>query len=216
HPDRDRDRRCPRGRPRAVRRGVGRQADDPRCRRRDRRGVPLRADRHARARQARPRGDQGDPAHARAGRAAVMNPRIPMRALLISILLFGCGAPQVRPENDLSESIRIFNDGVRWERFAAAASSIPPKQRSQFVDEMDQRAGDLKITDYEIVNVDSRGERAARVQIKLSWYKASEGTVHETHAIQTWERHGQIWMMVDESRLRGAEMPGLGEPVMKD
>jgi hypothetical protein len=139
-----------------------------------------------------------------------------MRAMLITILMLGCGAAQVRSQDDLSESIRSFNEGVRWERFAVAASSLPPPQRSQFVDDMDQRANDVKITDYEVVRVDPRGEQAARVQIKMSWYKPIEGTVYETHAMQTWERHGKIWWMVDETRLRGAEMPGLAESVMKD
>jgi hypothetical protein len=122
-------------------------------------------------------------------------------------------------EPDLFESVRQFNEGVRWERFGNAAGAIPPKERSQFVDEMDQRAGDLKITDYEVVRVDPHGEREAKVQVKLSWYKASEGTLRETHAVQTWERHGKSWWMVDEIRLRGAEMPGLSErpeSVMKD
>jgi hypothetical protein len=70
-----------------------------------------------------------------------------------------------------------------------------------------------------LVRVDPRGTNEAKVHIKVSWYKASEGTVHETHALQTWERHGKSWWMVDEIRLRGAEMPGLSEPrdsVMKD
>ena len=136
-----------------------------------------------------------------------------MRTAVLALVLFACGAPQVRAEEDLSESIRQFNDGVRWERFAVAASSIPPAQRSQFVDDMDERASDLKITDYEVVRVDPRGRTEASVHIKLSWYKASEGTVHETHALQTWERHGKAWWMVDESRMRGTEMPGLPEPV---
>ena len=136
-----------------------------------------------------------------------------MRTALIAVLALGCGAPQMRPEYDLSESVRQFNDGVRWGRFGLAATSIPPPQRSHFVDEMDERAGDLKITDYEVVRVDPRGRTEASVHIKLSWYKASEGTVHETHALQTWERHGKVWWMVDESRMRGTEMPGLSEPV---
>jgi hypothetical protein len=139
-----------------------------------------------------------------------------MRTALLAIVLLACGAPQVRTEEDLSESIRQFNDGVRWGRFAVAASSIPPPERSHFVDEMDERASDLKITDYEVVRVDPHGKTEAAVHVKLSWYKASEGTVHETHALQTWERHGKSWWMVDESRMRGAEMPGLAEPVMKD
>lgn len=142
-----------------------------------------------------------------------------MRAAVMAILMLGCGAASLRSEADLSESVRQFNDGVRWERFGAAATAIPPKERSQFVEDMDQRADDLKITDYEVVRVDPRGEREARVQIKLSWYKTSEGTVHETHAVQTWERRGKTWWMVDEIRLRGAKMPGLAESpqsVMKD
>jgi hypothetical protein len=135
---------------------------------------------------------------------------------LAALLVAACGAPLMRSENDLSESIRQFNDGVRWQRFSVAASSIPPPQRSEFLDTMDERSGDLKITDYEVINVDARGASAARVQIKLSWYKASENTVHETHAIQTWERHGKVWWMVDETRLRGSEMPGLAESVVKE
>lgn len=137
-----------------------------------------------------------------------------MRAILISLLLIGCAA--ARAESDLPESIRQFNDGVRWGRFEVAANAVPVKQRAQFVDEMDERSSDLKITDYEVVKVAPRGDREARVQIKLSWYKASEGTLRETHALQTWERHGKAWLMVDETRLRGAEMPGLSESVMKD
>jgi uncharacterized protein YcfL len=140
-----------------------------------------------------------------------------MRAVLITFLLFGCGGAQVRSsQDDLADQIRSFNDGVRWERFGVAASSLPPRQRAEFVEEMDERATEVKITDYEVVKVDARGEREAHVQIKMTWYKTSEGTVHETHAMQTWELHGKAWLMVDESRLRGPEMPGLTESVMKD
>jgi hypothetical protein len=143
-----------------------------------------------------------------------------MRAALITVLMLGCGAAALHGDTDLSESVRQFNEGVRWERFAAAAAAIPPPERSQFLDDMDERSGDLKITDYD--SLEAGGARAARVQVKLSWYKASEGTVHETHALQTWERHGKAWWMVDAIRLRGAQMPGLPEApetarsVMKD
>ena len=50
----------------------------------------------------------------------------------------------------------------------------------------------------------------------MEWYSDSEGTVHETHATQTWEKRGKDWMMVDEARLKGTEMPGLPEPLMTD
>lgn len=137
-----------------------------------------------------------------------------MRAILITALVLGCGAGA--SESSLPDTVRQFNEGVRWGRFEVAANAVPPKERAQFVDDMDERANDLKITDYEVVKVAPRGSSEARVQVKLSWYKASEGTVHETHALQTWERHGKAWWIVDATRLRGAEMPGLAESATKD
>jgi hypothetical protein len=137
-----------------------------------------------------------------------------MKRIAILCVLAGCAIPKTG--ETLTESVRQYNDGVRWERFAVAAVHVPPKQRAEFVDELDQRSKDLKISDYEVVKVDQKGTKEARVQIKLSWYKSSEGTLHETQALQTWERHGKDWLLVDESRLRGPEMPGLPEPLMKD
>jgi hypothetical protein len=137
-----------------------------------------------------------------------------MRAILL-VCLVACGAAQ-RPTEPLGDAVREYNDGVRWERFSAAASHLPVKERATFVDEADERAKDLKITDYDIVKIEPKSEREAKVQVKLSWYKESEGTVHETHANQTWEKHGKAWLMVDESRLRGTEMPGLPEPLQAD
>ena len=138
-----------------------------------------------------------------------------MKRIAVLVLLIGCGASQHGGET-LADSVRSYNDGVRWGRFEVAAVHIPVKQRSQFVDEADDRAKDLKITEYDVVNVEQKGDREAKVHIKLEWYSDREGTVHETHAVQTWERHGKDWMLVDEARLKGTEMPGLPEPMMTD
>lgn len=133
-------------------------------------------------------------------------------SLLVVMLVAGCGSAQKETET-LSESIRSYNEGIRWQRYAVAASSVPPAERSAFVADMDERSEDLRITDYEVVTVDRRGRKEARVQVKVSWYRDTEGSLRETHAIQTWEQHGKDWWMVDETRLRGPEMPGLTNPV---
>jgi hypothetical protein len=140
-----------------------------------------------------------------------------MRAMhvIFAISLAACGGAQ-RDADTLQESILNYNEGVRWERFETAASALPPKLRSEFVDEMDQRAKDLKISQYDIIRVDKPTRKTAKVQIKVAWYKDSEGTLRETHAVQTWERHGKQWWMVEETRLRGDEMPGLVDPADKD
>ncbi len=141
--------------------------------------------------------------------------RYAMCSIVAALSLAACGARQQNSET-LAESIRSYNEGIRWQRYAIAAALIPPAERSKFVEDMDERAEDLRITDYEVVNVSRSGKTEARVQVKVSWYMDSEGTLRETHAVQTWQRTGKTWMMVEEARMRGAEMPGLLEPVEDD
>jgi hypothetical protein len=135
------------------------------------------------------------------------------RSLIIAAVLAACAAP--RDPDTLGEAVRSYNDGVRWGRYGIAAAKVPAAERHQFIDDMDERANDVKITDYEVLDIAARGKEA-RVRIKMEWYLASAGTVHETHAVQRWERTGKVWMMVGEQRVRGEAMPGLAEPTTGD
>lgn len=131
----------------------------------------------------------------------------------ISVLLAAaCGGIPHDPDT-LGDSIRAYNDGVRWGRYGVAANKVPAAERGEFIADMDERAEKVKFVDYDIVDVNARGTREAKVRIKMSWYATDEGTVRETHAIQTWERRGKAWFIVGEARVRGYEMPGLPEPV---
>jgi hypothetical protein len=135
-----------------------------------------------------------------------------MRAIWF-VVLAGCAS--AKQGDTLVDSVRQYNDGVRWERFAVAANHVPPAERATFVDEADERARDVKITEYDVVRIDPVSDREATVQIKLAWYRDAEGTLKHTQALQTWEKHGKTWWMVDETRLKGHEMPGLTEPAPK-
>nr|HEX4314066.1 hypothetical protein [Kofleriaceae bacterium] len=124
----------------------------------------------------------------------------------------GCaGSAAQRDGETLDQTIQVFNENMRWERFEKAALWLPPRQRAQAIDDWDERSKDVKITDWEVVKVDPHGAGEAHAQVKLSWYRESEQIVRETRAVQTWEKHGHAWIMVDETRLRGDEMPGLPE-----
>jgi hypothetical protein len=136
--------------------------------------------------------------------------------IIMALLACGCAGMAAQSGETLTDSVRSYNEGIRWARYDTAATHVPPGQRAQFVDDWDQRAKDLRITDFEVVKVVQKGDREARVEVKVEWYRDSEGTVRETRAMQTWERHGKLWLIVDEARVRGAEMPGLPEPMMKD
>jgi hypothetical protein len=123
--------------------------------------------------------------------------------------LGGCGAAQREPE-PLDQAVRVYNEGLRWQRFDEAASRLPADRRDDFLDQRDQLHDDLRISDYDVIRVRYDGkQRRARVQVKYTWYLESRGVVHETHAVQTWHRGAEIWVMRGERHLRGETMPGL-------
>lgn len=134
-----------------------------------------------------------------------------LAACLAVLAAGGCGAAQTA--EPLDEAVRAYNDAIRWERFEMAAGRVPPEQRDDFLDQRDRLHGDLRIHHSEVVRVrfDAQ-QRRARVQVKYVWYLDSRGTVHETHAVQRWERRGRFWILTGEIRLRGEPMPGVSEP----
>ena len=136
-------------------------------------------------------------------------------ATLVVLMLAACGATPKAHES-LMDSVLTYNEGVRWERFTAAASRLPPKQRAAFVEAADQRAKDLKVTDYEVIRVAPISSTITRVHIRVSWYRQNEGTLHETHVVQSWRRADKAWLLVLQARLRGDAMPGVDEPPTPD
>jgi hypothetical protein len=130
--------------------------------------------------------------------------------LALALGLSGCGA-QARIGESLVDTVTAYNQGVRWGRFPAAAAHVPPEERAAFLDQRDELAEALRITDYELLEVEPAGG-GARVHVKYVWFSTEEDVVRETHADQLWERRGKAWVIVDERRRRGPEMPGLLEP----
>jgi len=133
-------------------------------------------------------------------------------AVAVGLATSAAACARARAGESLMPTVTSYNDSVRWGRLATAANHLPPSHRSEFIDARDQLAEDLLITDYELVRVTAQGDAAAEVHVKYVWYLESEGVVHTTHANQAWEHHGRTWLIVDEVRLRGTEMPGLAEP----
>jgi hypothetical protein len=128
-------------------------------------------------------------------------------ALVSAAALAGCGATS-RSGETLVESVRTYHEGIRWSRIPIAASRIPPAERADFITEWDEIADDLRITDYEVVQM-AQGDRTATVEVKYTWYLDSRQVVHETRASEDWERQGQVWIKVGERHARGERMPGL-------
>ena len=123
------------------------------------------------------------------------------------IVMLVCMAPAAaarqKDSETLAESIRSYNDGIRWQRYEMAASARAAAERAQFVDEWTSARRTSRSPTTRSSGSTRRPTRRRRSRSRSSWYSDSEGILRETHAMQTWERHGKTWFMVEETRLRG-------------
>jgi hypothetical protein len=134
-------------------------------------------------------------------------------ALILLVLGAGCRTPAQKRE-EFGNAVRMYNEGVRWQRFDHAAAYIPSAERGDFIDERVDLEKELRIDDFEILRSDLEGSgHRAKVRVRYTWHMDREGIVHETSASQSWELRGQRWLMVEERRVRGPSMPGLVDPV---
>lgn len=134
-----------------------------------------------------------------------------MRSMIAIALVAGACAGTPRSSETLLDSVRTYHEGIRWARIPVAASRVPDEERADFITAWDKLGDDLRITDYELIQV-AQGDETSKVEVKYTWYLDSQLVVHETRAAEDWERHGKVWLRVAERRLRGEQMPGLAEP----
>ncbi|MBK9069865.1 MAG: hypothetical protein IPL79_02470 [Myxococcales bacterium] len=138
--------------------------------------------------------------------------RWPTFAILVGLAMATTACmPKQNKLAPLQDAIGTYNDGIKWERFTAAAAHVQAAERDDFLDERDGLAKYLRITGYDIVRVDlaAGSKTAADVVIKFEWYDDRKGMLRESHVAQTWEQQKGRWWVVKEALLRGDEMPGI-------
>ena len=119
-------------------------------------------------------------------------------ALLATVLAAGC-THYVSPEKKLQRAVASFNDGVRWQHWESAASHLPPGERTSFIRAREAEGESLRITDYEIRNVqrDEIGDKAT-VSIEFVWHRYPSLTMHRTRVTQTWEYKESTWLRTSQ------------------
>jgi hypothetical protein len=138
-----------------------------------------------------------------------MKPRAATLVILLAVCTAACATRQKKTETLLETSQR-YQEGIRWQRFEDAASHVPPALREAFLDEHDELSEDLRIDDYEVIRVKfKKNNEEARVQVKYTWHRDSEGLVKETVTDQRWKLHGLTWLLEEEVVRRGEDMPGV-------
>ncbi|MGC6417926.1 MAG: hypothetical protein ACON3Z_12460 [Bradymonadia bacterium] len=133
-------------------------------------------------------------------------------ALLMS--LAGCGTPNRMTH--LKDTLRTFNQQVRWGMWPAASAHVGPKMREMWLASRLSNAAGLKISDVKLVRVTSDGPRAtqAEVLVSLTWYRVDDMTLQAATWKQDWEHSRAGWSLVGEERL--VSNPNVVKPIQKD
>jgi len=130
---------------------------------------------------------------------------------LAGALIAGCGG-QTKRHSEFMDTIRQYNDGIRWNDAPLAASLIPLAEREDFLEERADFEDDLRVGDYEIQRVRwGAGRKRAEIDVRFTWHLDSKGIVNKSMTKQLWRRFGKSWLMVEESMIRGEPMPGVPE-----
>ena len=134
-------------------------------------------------------------------RRSVLGMSLGFTSLIGAFLIQGCGATPNRMTH-LRDSLRTFNQQVRWGRWGGAATLVVPEIRDSWMSERMRGGKGIKITDVKLLGVESDGPRAteAKVLIGIAYYRESDMTVSRSIWKQEWTHTRDGWQLKSEER----------------
>ncbi|MCA9541458.1 MAG: hypothetical protein KC620_21320 [Myxococcales bacterium] len=136
------------------------------------------------------------------------------RWLLVLALWAGLAACGGRDRGALlRDSVRGFNQSLRWGAFDAASRYVEAEKRADWLQARVSGSSNLRMTDVQIVRVDQGaleakpGEKPtqeARALVSMSWYRLPDMTVHSAVWRQTWHLRHDDWVLVNEEAVQDA------------
>jgi hypothetical protein len=114
-------------------------------------------------------------------------------AVLLLCALLGCAEGQ-RSRTELEEANEAFAKSIRWSDLRGVGQRVAPERRAEFLALAAKDETSLKVTDYELEDVQLSSDKAI-VHSRVSWY--FEPSVVTKTEIMTvlWEQKGGTWVI---------------------
>jgi len=102
----------------------------------------------------------------------------------------------------LRDSIRSFNQQIRWGRWGGAATLVLEENREAWMAERIQGGRGIKVTEVSVLGVESDGPRAtdAKVMIGIAYYRESDMTLNRSVWMQKWTHTRNGWQLKSEKK----------------
>jgi hypothetical protein len=129
-----------------------------------------------------------------------MNLNQPVVILLLA--LCGCAGGQ-NTRKDLEEANDAFSRDIRWSDLRGLAQRVAPDRQPEFLRLTAGSEESLKVTDYELQDVQASAERAI-VRSKVSWYREPSIVAKSGWMTIVRERKGGAWLITS---IAGGPLP---------
>ena len=125
-----------------------------------------------------------------------------LTALLLACVTLTCTPQHASPTEQLRFATVTYNEGLRWKRYADAASVLPAESRARFVRTKEDERDELFFVEYELRSVDVAAEGAdAHVEVDYKWYRLPSTTLETTRMRQHWVFANDVWQLVDQEKV---------------
>jgi hypothetical protein len=119
---------------------------------------------------------------------------------------YGC-AGAYSPKEKLLKSTTSYYEAFRWKKVQNMKEHIPDEMQSAFGNEFSAKYKDIKIVDYEIVEIKlGQSKKTASVIYSFAWHPIDETIIREAVIEDTWESKGSKWLRVGQKVIEG-ELP---------
>lgn len=110
--------------------------------------------------------------------------------LLLALMAASCGSyesQEKKQEELFRASVDAFNSAFRWEDYAQAAVYVSPDKKEQFWEQADKFKGKIRLTDYELreVELQDKGTRG-RAILRFQYWRLDSPTLQSITFTQKW------------------------------
>jgi hypothetical protein len=113
--------------------------------------------------------------------------------LILLLALIGCAQAQ-HSRTELEESNDAFSKAIRWSDLNGLGQRVVPDRQPEFLRLAAKSEDSLKVTDYELQDVQASNEKAI-VRSRVSWYREPSIVTKTELMIIVWERKGGTWLI---------------------
>ena len=114
-------------------------------------------------------------------------------AAVLALALSSCAGAQ-NARNALEEANEAFSRAIRWSDLRGVAQRVVPGRQGEFLKVANRAEENLKVTDYELEDVQAAGDKAI-VHSRVSWYREPSMVAKTEWMTILWERKGTTWLI---------------------